>query len=128
VVEGDAPARAQPRPPAGWLAAIPRAFRDTLPSRLAQFQGPPPALKARPNPSYAAVMPWLVAEPLVRRELPRRWAEWLAEPAFKDAVLARLTQHPEWEPLVRPPPPRAADRPGARRAAETSASAPETPR
>lgn len=128
VVEGDAPARTQPRPPAGWLAAIPRAFRDTLPSRLAQFQGPPPALKARPNPSYAAVMPWLVAEPMLRRELPRRWAEWLAEPAFKEAVLARLTQHPEWEPLVRPPPPRAADRPGARRAAEPSASAPETPR
>lgn len=128
VVEGDAPARAQPRPPAGWLAAIPRAFRDTLPSRLAQFQGPPPVLKARPAPSYNAVMPWLVAEPMVRRELPRRWAEWLVEPAFKDAVLARLSQHPEWEPLVRPPPPRAADRSGARRSAEPSASAPETPR
>jgi hypothetical protein len=73
-------------------------------------------------------MPWLVAERLVCRELPRRWAEWLAEPAFEAAVLARLTQHPEWESLVRPPPARAADRPGARRPAETPASAPEMPR
>jgi hypothetical protein len=128
VAEGDAPAKVQPRPPAGWLARIPRAFRDTLPSRLAQYQGAPPAAKAGPTPAYAAVVPWLVAEPLLRRELPRRWAGWLAEPAFKQAVLARLPQHPEWEPLVRPPPPRNPERTGARRPVETPASAPEPTR
>jgi hypothetical protein len=135
VAQGEAPARAQPRPPAGWLARIPRAFRDTLPSRLSQFQGPPPAARARPQPRYADVQAWLAAEPGLRRELPARWAEWLSDPAFKAAVLARLDQHPEWEPLVRPPPrsaerpsDRNPDRPSPRRPAETPASAPESPR
>lgn len=128
VVDGDAPAKVQPRPPAGWLARIPRAFRDTLPSRLAQFQGAAPAAKPRPNPAYSAVAPWLAAEEPLRRELPRRWADWLAEPAFKQAVLERLDQHPEWEPLVRPPPPRPPERSGARRPVDPPASAPEPPR
>lgn len=135
VAPGEGPARVQPRPPAGWLARIPRAFRDTLPSRLAQFQGPPPAARARPQPRYADVQPWLVAEPMLRRDLPARWADWLTDPAFKTAVLARLDQHPEWEPRVRPPP-RSGERPAdrsperapARRATETPASAPESPR
>ncbi len=35
------------RPPSGWLQSLPRAFRDTLPPKAAQFKGPPPALKAR---------------------------------------------------------------------------------
>lgn len=131
VVDGDKLALVQPRPPAGWLARIPRAFRDTLPSRLAQFQGPPPAAKARPQPSYADVQPWLVAEPLLRRELPRRWAEWLGDATFKATVLARLDQHPEWEPLVRPPPrnpERAADRMPPPRLSTSPASAPESKR
>jgi hypothetical protein len=131
VVAGDAPARVQPRPPAGWLARIPRAFRDTLPSRLAQFSGPAPAAKPRPQPPYAEVQDWLTAEPLVRRALPARWAPWLADPAFKSAVLARLAEHPEWEPWVRPPPrspDRPADRPPPRRPADTLASAPEPSR
>ncbi len=126
VVQGDEPAKVQSRPPAGWLARIPRAFRDTLPSRLEQFKGPPPVARARPQPAYAEVQAWLSAEPLVRRELPERWAEWLRDAAFKGAVLARLDQHREWEPLVRPPPPRAPDRQAVRRPADTSASAPES--
>ncbi len=135
VVQGDDPAKVQPRPPSGWLARIPRAFRDTLPSRLAQFKGPPPAARARPQPGYAEVQPWLAAEPLVRRELPARWAEWLRDPEFRRAVQERLPQHPEWEPLLRPPP-RTADRApvrtpdasAARRGTDAPASAPESPR
>jgi hypothetical protein len=127
VVQGEGQAVVQARPPAGWLAKIPRAFRDTLPSRLAQFQGPPPQAKPRPQPGHAEVLPWLLAEPLVRRELPRRWAEWLGEPAFRAAIVARLAQHPEWEPLVRPPS-RPGERTAARRPADTPASAPESSR
>lgn len=133
VVQGDAQAQVQPRPPAGWLARIPRAFRDTIPSRLAQFQGPPATARARPQPAYADVQAWLTAEPLVRRELPRRWAEWLADAAFKESLQTRLSQHPEWEPLLRPPP-RTPERSAARRPAEPTAptaspaSAPESSR
>jgi hypothetical protein len=135
VVQGDDPAKVQARPPPGWLARIPRAFRDTLPSRLAQFKGPPPATRPRPQPGYAEVQAWLSAEPLVRRELPTRWAEWLRDAEFKRAVQARLEQRPEWEPLLRPPP-RSTERPqarppdagAARRGTDTPASAPESPR
>lgn len=128
VVQGDAPAVVQARPPSGWLARIPRAFRDTLPSRLAAFEGqPPPAARARAQPAYAEVQAWLTAEPALRRELPRRWADWLADPAFRASVTARLDQHPEWEPLVRPAP-RSPERTAARRPADTPASAPESPR
>ncbi len=35
----------------------------------------PLSLKERPSPGYAAAMPWLVVEPMLRRELPGRSAE-----------------------------------------------------
>jgi hypothetical protein len=128
VAPAGAPATVQPRPPVGWLAGIPRAFRDTLPSRLAQASALAPAPKAKPAPAYAAVQPWLAAEPLLRRELPQRWSAWLDDRAFREAVLARLPQHPEWEPLVRPPPARPAVSTAVRRPVDNPASAPEPQR
>ena len=90
------------RPPAGWLQTIPRAFRDTLPPKAAQFKGPPPALKARPAPSYAALQPWLTAEGLVRRDFPARFADLLQDAEFRRSVSTHLSQHPEWETTLHP--------------------------
>lgn len=96
----------QARPPAGWAAGLPRAFRDTLPSQLSRYaQGPEPVAEARPAPSYAGLQAWLTAEAPLRREFPARFKPLLADAAFKEAVLRNLASHPEWEPLVRPPPP-----------------------
>lgn len=90
------------RPPGAWLARVPRAFRESIPSRLAAHKGAPPTLKAKGPLTYAALRHWLQAEPLVRREMPQRMAELLADRAFRDAVADALPQHPEWEPLLKP--------------------------
>ena len=108
VLGSDGTAQKTPRPPAGWLARIPRAFRDTLPPRLAQFKGPAPSLGPRGPLSYAMLQPWLQAESAVRRDFPVRFAELLADRAFRDAINARMDQHPEWEPVLRPPKPKPA--------------------
>lgn len=99
----DGVAQVQLRPPAGWLQRIPRAFRDTLPPRAAQFKGPAPALKARAALGYGVLQPWLTAETAVRRGFPARFAELLRDREFYAAVNSHLAQHPEWEPAVRPP-------------------------
>ena len=97
-----------PRPPAGWLQSLPRAFRDTLPPKAAQFKGPPPVLKARlahqahQALSYAALQPWLTAEALVRHDFPTRFAALLQDPEFRSSVLTHLRQHPEWETTLHP--------------------------
>lgn len=98
----DGVAQVMPRPPAGWLQSLPRAFRDTLPPKAAQFKGAPPALKARAALSYGALQPWLTAEGVVRRDLPARFAELLQDPEFRRSVLTRLSQHPEWETTLHP--------------------------
>ena len=103
VVGSDGVAQVQARPPAGWLQRIPRAFRDTLPPRAAQFKSPPPALKARAALSYAALQPWLSAEPAVRRSFVTRFAELLRDREFRSSVDRHLAQHPEWEGALRPP-------------------------
>lgn len=96
-------AKVQARPPAGWLPSNPRAFRDTLAPRAAQFKSAPPALKARAPLSYAALQPWLTAEAALRRDFPTRFAELLRDREFYAAINSRIAQHPEWEPVLRPP-------------------------
>lgn len=90
------------RPPGSWLSRVPRAFRESIPPRLAVLKGAPPALKAKAPLTYAGLRHWLQAEPLLRREMPERMAELLADRGFRDAVVAALPQHPEWEPLLKP--------------------------
>jgi hypothetical protein len=94
------------RPPSPWLQKVPRAFRETIPPRAALVgRNPEPTLVGRAPLSYAALQPWLAAEPALRRELVPRLAELLADRAFREAVTAQLPQQPEWEPLLRPPAP-----------------------
>ncbi len=127
--DGTAAPRGPVRPPADWAAALPRAFRDTVPPQLARWQGrePPPA-RGLPPPDYALLEPWLGAEPLLRRELPARFGERLADASFRAAVLERLPRHPEWGPLLRPPPERRQATAATAAAAAAPPSAPESPR
>lgn len=91
-----------PRPDPAWLKTVPRAFRDTIALRAARFEGKKLEPAARPAPSYAALAPWLTAEPALRREFPRRLATLAREPAFRAALIQNLVAHPEWEPLLFP--------------------------
>lgn len=92
-----------PRPPEGWLAGMPRAFRDTLPARAARFPDALAAPEARTPLTYAALQHWLVAEPELRRDFPTRFGVLLSERAFRSAVNQHLGRHPEWEVVLRPP-------------------------
>jgi len=99
------------RPPSTWLQKVPRAFRETIPPRAALVKGPEPTLVPRAALRYVALQPWLAAEPAVRRDFPQRFAELLADPEFRQAVDRALAQHPEWEPVLRPPKPPPTARP-----------------
>jgi len=94
-----------PRPAAGFLPSVPRAFRDTIPSRAAALKGKRPEPQAAPTPGYGALKAWLTAEPVIRREFPRRFAALAKDAAFRDALVKNLAAHPEWEPILFPKPP-----------------------
>ncbi len=97
--------RISPRPVPDFLKSVPRAFRDTIPPRAAQLKGRPPEPQAAPAPGYAGLKAWLTAEPVIRREFPRRFAQPAREPAFREALVKNLAAHPEWEPVLFPPKP-----------------------
>jgi hypothetical protein len=102
---GSGVAAVSPRAPSEVMQRIPRAFRDTLPLRWNRFKDQDGPGAALPAPSYAELAPWLTAEPALRRDFPRRFAARAREPAFRDALIAHLAAHPEWEPVLFPPPP-----------------------
>jgi hypothetical protein len=98
---GAAPA-VVPRPPSPFVAAMPRAFLDPLPSLRDRFQRdtPPAAPSAF---SYADVEAWLDSVPAVRRVLVTQWRAKAKEPAFRKALEAHLDRHPEWQRVLSPP-------------------------
>ena len=103
--EGNDKGQVSPRPVAGFLPAVPRAFRDTIPPRAAALKGKRAEPQAAPMPGYAALKPWLAAEPVIRREFPRRFAALAKDAAFRDGLVKNLSAHPEWEPVLFPKPP-----------------------
>ena len=99
-----------PRPTAAFLQGLPRSFRDTLPPLAAHFKGKSVEPKPAPMPTYAALKPWLTAEPAIRREFPRRFVTLAHDPAFREALVKNLASHPEWEPILFPKPASGASR------------------
>ncbi|MBE0547480.1 MAG: hypothetical protein IH627_07470 [Rubrivivax sp.] len=94
-----------PRPSSDFVAAMPRMFRERIPSQAARFKDATVDAAALPSPSYASLRDWLVAEPLIRRDFPRRFGALARQGAFRSALEAGLAQHPEWTPVLYPPPP-----------------------
>jgi hypothetical protein len=94
-----------PRPSADFIAALPRMFRDRIPSQAARFKDAAVEAPGLPAPTYAGLRDWLVAEPLIRRDFPRRFATLARQGAFRSGLEAGLAQHPEWTPVLYPPPP-----------------------
>ncbi len=84
------------------IERIPRPFRDTLPSRLAKFHGVEVKPREMPDFGYADVEPWLNAEPVIRRQFVHRWRSKAREAAFRSALVAHLSSHPEWDPILFP--------------------------
>jgi len=116
-------------PAQAFVADMPRPFRDSLPMRAERFRDRPVQVRDAPEFGYADVEAWLKAEPSVRRPLMQRWRVKAREPAFRAALVANLSAHPEWDPILfpekykpkEPPPVRAALAAG--RPASTASSA-----
>jgi hypothetical protein len=95
----------QPRPSSEFVAKMPVPFRDPLPENASA------KLKKTTTPqfvrdvSYADVQQWL--------NMPRDWRAGfigrfhgrLKDRAFFAAMDASMGQHPEWQPILHPPPP-----------------------
>jgi hypothetical protein len=88
--------------PSAFVAAMPRSFRDSLPSRIDKYRDEDVRAKDAPDFVYADVEPWLKAETWIRRPLVQRWRGKAREPAFRSALVANLSSHPEWDPILFP--------------------------
>jgi hypothetical protein len=85
-----------------FLESMPRAFRDTLPSRLARFAGKSTQPKTDHEVSYAEVQPWLSIGRTWRRGFVERFQPRLEDAAFRKALEDHIADHPEWDPVLHP--------------------------
>jgi hypothetical protein len=88
-----------------FVGAMPRAFMDSLPLRAAAFAGRDAAPRKLGPMSYADAQPWIDAEAPLRRIFAKRWRGLAADAEFRRALVAGLKAHPEWTPILYPPPP-----------------------
>jgi hypothetical protein len=92
----------RPRPTPEFIAALPKLFLDPLPSRLARVKDRP----AQPRPmdvvTYPMVETWLKAPYAFRRPMPARFRALADQPEFRDALVANMRFHPEWDRVLFP--------------------------
>ena len=86
--------------PQAFVAAMPRHFRDPLPTRAAQYQVARVQLVTDRPISYAEAEPWLSSP--YRRAFLKRLQPRLADAEFRAPVVAKLQAYPEWRDLVSP--------------------------
>lgn len=90
------------RPSPAFIDALPKAFLDPLPSRIARY-GDRQVQPRRLEPvKYAEVETWLKAPLEIRRRMPARFQSRAADPAFRAALIENLKFHPEWDPILFP--------------------------
>jgi hypothetical protein len=89
--------------PAGFVAEMPRPFRDSLPLRADRFKDREVVPKPAPDFVYADVEAWLKAETAPwRRQFVERWRAKARDSAFRAALIANLSSHMEWDPVLFP--------------------------
>lgn len=91
------------RPDNAFVDAMPRPFRDTLPSRMSRFAG-----KKSPEPkmdheiSYAEAEPWLKLGRGWRRTFSERFQPRLKDAEFRKSVEQHIAEYPEWDRVLHP--------------------------
>jgi hypothetical protein len=95
-------AAVRPRPTPEFIAALPKLFLDPLPSRLARVKDRPAQPRQMEVVTYASVETWLKAPYAFRRPMPARFRPLADDPAFRDALIANLRFHPEWDRILFP--------------------------
>jgi len=101
----DRPATQFEHPVQAFVQAVPRLFRDALPSRYAQLQRKPQVLRNSGNILYADVQPWIDSPSPFRLQFVPKWRLRADDPAFRAGLERELWRHPEWDPILHPPPP-----------------------
>jgi len=91
-----------PRPSPAFIGALPKAFLDTLPSRMARYKDRQVQPRQLELATYAEVETWLKGPPDIRRPLVKRFEQRASDPAFRAALIANLRFHPEWDPVLYP--------------------------
>jgi len=102
VVEPDVAADVQPRPSAQFMESLPRAYRDTLPSRYSTYVTRATEPQNPRTFAYTDVEPWLNAEPAIRRQFVSLWIRKTNDPAFRGPLDRDLAKHPEWDRILHP--------------------------
>ena len=90
------------RPAPAFIAAMPKAYMDNLPSRLGKYKDREVNPRATGELTYADVEMWLKAPPEIRRPLMQRFIPKANDLAFRQALVANLRSHPEWDPILFP--------------------------
>lgn len=90
------------RPDDPFLEAMPKPFRDTLPSRESHFAGKKPIEpKHDHDVTYAEVEPWLKMGAW-RRSFEERFQPRLKDAEFRRAVESHIAEYPEWDRILHP--------------------------
>jgi hypothetical protein len=89
-------------PSAAFVEAMPRSFRDALPSRVAHFSGKPVEPKAQHQVSYIEIQPWLTMPSAWRKGFVDRFKARLKDPEFRKQLEIHTAEHPEWVPILHP--------------------------
>ena len=92
----------QPRAPREFVAALPRHFLDTLPSRREKFKSRVVEPKKERDVTYADVGVWLQSASRPRQVFVKRFTPRLADPAFRKELDANLAAHREWHRVLYP--------------------------
>jgi len=91
------------RPDGTFVDAMPRPFRDTLPSRLSHFAGKkPPEPKLDHEITYAEAEPWLKLGRGWRRSFSERFQPRLKDAEFRKSVEQHISEYPEWDRVLHP--------------------------
>jgi len=96
-----APVSTAPRASPAFLEAMPRQFRDTLPSRLGRVSKPVEPKSERPV-NYEDIDSWLKAPSAWRRGLAQRFAPRLGDANFRKRIEAHAKELPDWAPILHP--------------------------
>jgi hypothetical protein len=92
----------QARPAASFVAAMPKPYMDNLPVRAPKYKDREASPKPVGELAYAEVEIWLKAPPEIRRPVMQRFIRKANDPAFRQALVANLRFHPEWDPILFP--------------------------
>ncbi|MEQ1682441.1 MAG: hypothetical protein ABL916_02235 [Burkholderiaceae bacterium] len=99
---GEAKSVLAQRPAADFIARVPRAFLDTLPTRAALFATREVQPKRLAPITYADVQAWIDAEAALRPLFVARWKALAQAPDFRKGLVAGLRAHPEWDRTLFP--------------------------